>query len=486
MRWFPIALVGGILCMLLVACMADDDYTVERGKTLSFSTDSIEFDTIISGQPTNTYTFQVYNKHKQAIRIPRVYIEGGSSSFFKVNVDGNYLEGGEASDFEIAARDSLRVFLFVNAAETQADDPVKVEDKLVFVLESGVQQNVVLSAYSQDVVQLKAKSIESDTTLDGKKPFQIFDSLVVEKGATLTINRGVRLYFHPGANLIVHGTLKVHGTLEEPVVMRGDRLGNMFSEQPYDRIPGQWGGVVFTGDSYGNYLNYCDIHSGSFGLHCDSSDVNIRKLEVENSVIHNVNGHGLYAKMSQIFFGNTQLTNTGGNCVTLRGGHSAFVHCTIGSFYVFTGGRGVALDFSNEEGDSRLPLYSADFVNCLITGYAADEIMGRQSERYVEDAFNYKFVNCLLNTPSSEDQNIINCFWDEEGSETSREKNFLPEFDLDKLVFTFSLNPLSQAVDNADAVYSQEFYPLDRNGVSRLSDKGPDIGCYEAQPQMTE
>lgn len=486
MKIFPV-LWGSILSLfMLMACMADDDYTVEKGKILSFSTDSIKFDTIISGQPTNTYTFQVYNKNKKAIRIPQVYIENGASSYFRVNVDGTILEGGIASDFEIAAKDSLRVFLFVNTAETNEDEPVAVEDKLVFVLESGVHQEVVLSAYSQDVIQLKSKRIDVDTTLDGKKPFQIYDSLVVEKGATLTINSGVRLYFHPASNLIVHGTLKVHGTLDAPVVMRGDRLGNMFSDQPYDRIPGQWGGVIFTKDSYDNYLNYCDIHSGSFGILCDSSDVSRRKLDIENSIIHNVNGHGLYSKMSQIFLGNTQVTNAGGNCITLIGGHSAFIHCTIGNFYVFTGGRGVALDFSNEEGDTRLPLYNAEFINCLITGYSTDEIMGRQSERYTEDAFNYKFINCLLNTPVSEDQNIINCVWDEDAEETSREKNFLPEFDLDKLIFTFSLNPLSQAVDNAEEIYSQEYYPLDRNGYSRLNDNGPDIGCYELQMQPQE
>ena len=476
----PILLGSNLLLMsVLTACMAEDDYTVEPSEILSFSTDTIAFDTIISGQPTNTYTFQVYNKNKKAIRIPRVYLEGGASSYFKVNVDGTYLEGGSASDFEIAAKDSLRVFLFVNAEETNHDFPVFVQDKLVFLLESGVQQSMPLEAYSQDVISFRSKRIETDTILDGNRPFQIFDSLVVEQGATLTVNAGVRLYFHPQANLVVHGQLIVNGTQGSPVIMRGDRLGNMFSEQPYDRIPGQWGGVIFKNSSYGNHLNFCDIHSGSFGIVCDSSGVNVEKLKVENSVIHNTSGDGLNIKMSKVFFGNSQLTNSGGNCVTLRGGHSTFVHCTIGNFYVFTGGRGVALDFSNEENGMRMPLYQAEFINSIITGYSSDEIMGKQSERYTEDAFNYRFINCLLNTPPYEDENLVNCLWEEDVKETAREKNFIPEFDLDKLIFSFSLSPASQAVNRGDADYTQIYYPNDRNGISRLSDEGPDMGCYE-------
>ena len=62
----PILLGSNLLLMsVLTACMAEDDYTVEPSEILSFSTDTIAFDTIISGQPTNTYTFQVYNKNKE-------------------------------------------------------------------------------------------------------------------------------------------------------------------------------------------------------------------------------------------------------------------------------------------------------------------------------------------------------------------------------------------------------------------------------------
>lgn len=480
----PLVLMGGffLLSALLTSCMDDEEFSTSPSDRLAFSQDSVLFDTVISGAPTNTYTFQVYNRTKKALRLSRVYLEGGAESPFKANVDGTYLDGGSASGFEVSAGDSLRVFLNVSAPVSGEDLPQLIADKLVFVTEAGSEQEVVLHAYGQDVEEIKAATLTSDTTLSSRKPYQVFDSLVVASGATLTIEAGTRLYFHPGASIIVNGRILVRGSLTEPVIFRGDRLGNMFSQQPYDRIPGQWGGVVLTGGSYGNEFSYADIHSGSFGIRCDSSGVSQSKLKMENSILHNVSGDALYSKGCKIFVGNSQITNASGNCVALLGGDATFVHCTIANFYAFTGGRGVALSYANADGSSRLPLLKADFLNCLISGYSDDEIMGTQSERHKEDAFNYSFRNCLLNTPEVESEHIVNCFWDnDEHGEFYREKNFYPEFDLDKLLFTFSLNGKSQAVGNADTAITSRYYPRDLHGNERLPDGKSDIGCYEFQ-----
>ena len=385
----------------LVSCMSDDDYTTSPQARLAFSTDTVAFDTVISGQPANTRTFMVYNRNEDAIRLPEVSLAGGAESAFRVNVDGTFLENGSGSGFEIAGKDSMYVFVEMTPPVNQTDEPVETKDDLVFTTEGGVRQAVVLTAYGQDVEPLYARVLANDTTLSSSKPYQIFDSLVVASGATLTISEGVRLYFHPDSRLIVHGTLRVEGTPGNPVLMRGDRLGNMFTDQPYDRIPAQWGGVEFTAESLGNVISHADIHSGTFGLRCDSSGTEREKLRVENSILHNFSGDALYARMSRIFVGNTQITNAGGNCVTLYGGDNTFIHCTIGNFYAFTGGRGVALEFFNEDNGIPLPLQRADFANCIITGYSSDEIMGHASERYRDELFNYSFHYCLLNTPNT-------------------------------------------------------------------------------------
>lgn len=468
---------------MLGACADDEDYTVSPTDKLEFSTDSVKFDTVISGQPTNTYTFMVYNRHRKPIRIPRVHLESGNQSMFRVNVDGTYLQSGSGSDFEIAAEDSLRVFLEMTAREHDADAPVEITDKLVFQCESGVRQEVVLTAYGQDVVRLEALVVAHDTLLAARRPYHVLDSLVVAEGATLTVGEGVRFYFAPDAQLIVHGTLRAEGTAAAPVVMRGDRMGNMFSNQPYDRIPGQWGGVVFTSGSYGNVLDHCDIHSGQFGIRCDSADVEREKLQLLNSIVHNTTSDALNACMSYITAINCQISNAGGHCVRLLGGDNVFVHCTIADFYPFAGGQGVALSFDNGTAEQPYPILNAVFLNCIITGYGNDELMGTQTAE--EAAFNYYLKNCLLNTPKpeKEDGRIVDCVWDSSDNPVSRDKNFSPDFDLTKLVFGFSLSPESKAIGSADPEITLEYAPLDMNGRDRMADGAPDMGCYEAQPQ---
>ncbi len=468
-----------LLLTLTAGCWQDEEFSTAPTDLLRFSTDSVNFDTVISGQPTNTRTFMVYNPNARSLRISRAFLGRGTESVFRVNIDGTFLENGEASNFELYAEDSLRVFLEMTAPVSDSDEPVAVEDELTFVLESGQTQSVTLTAYGQDVVVLKGWTVTADTTLTARRPYQVYDSLVVAPDVTLNLPAGVRLYFHPNARLIVHGTLRAEGALGNEVMMRGDRMGNMFSNQPYDLIPGQWGGIVLTSGSYGNIFNYCDIHSGSFGLRCDSADVSREKVRIENSVLHNVSGDVLTARACSLFVGNSQLTNAGGNCVTLYGGSSRFVHCTIANFYAFTGGRGVALSYTNADGSIPYPLHQAEFLNCLITGYGEDEIMGAQSADHADLPFNYLFRNCLLDTPEFVDEQVQNCLWDNDEAAVWREGNFSPAFDLDRLLFRFSLDSLSSAVGNADPTVTQTYYPYDRLGRSRLDDGRSDIGCYE-------
>lgn len=470
--------------------MGEEDFSIAPHDKLAFSTDTLALDTIIAGEATNTYTFQVFNKHDKALRISRIALGRGKESPFAVNVDGTWLKDGvSAFDFTISENDSLRVFVQLLAPETDRDDPQPVEDKLQFTLESGTTQEVVMTASSQDVNVIRAMIIEKDLTLKANRPYQIFDSLVVAEGATLTLPEGVQLLFHPDASLIVHGKLKATGSVERPVVLRGDRLGHMFDGQPYDRIPGQWGGIRFSKTSVGNDLTWCNIHSGTAGIVCDSTGTEKQKLIIDNSIIHNMAADAFRAKCSQVYVGNCQITNAQGNCVTLIGGDNTFVHCTIGQFYAFTGGRGVALQFTNTEDDRPVPLERCLFVNCLISGYNDDDIMGAASERYQDCAFNYLFKNCLLNTPKIESEAIVDCLFEdkkdydyqEQKDSTMRAGNFSPKFDLKLLIFPFTLNPKSRAVDRADASLTfQSGYATDLAGRSRMEDGKPDIGAYEA------
>lgn len=489
-KFLPVFLV---LFALLGGCMDDEEYTVSADDRLLFSTDKVAFDTILSGTPTNTYSFLVYNPAKKAIRIPRVRLGRGAESPFKVNVDGTPLTAGEASDFEIAGRDSIVVYLMVNIPPTDNDEPVDTEDVLYFTTEAGVEQSIKLTASGQDVITMTGERITDYTVLQARRPYRIMDSLVVEKSATLTLAAGTRLYFHANAELIVHGTLQIVGTQSEPVILRGDRLGNMFKGQPYDRIPGQWGGITIKGGSEGNYINYADIHSGLYGIKVDSGSVERNRLTMENSILHNTTHDALSLRVANAWFGNCQITNAGGNCVTLRGGDVTFVHCTIARFFLFTGGAGTAFDFANFDGDVRLPLTRLQVANSIITGYQGDEIMGNLNKQHETDAFDYAFFNCLLNTPKEEEENprLVNCLWDLNDGSTPpggtfvmRDGNFFPLPDTQALTFSFNLSPDSKAVGGGDPEISANTYPTDPLGNSRT--ERSDIGCYQWMEDISE
>lgn len=486
MRYLSILFAA--LILLATSCMKDEEYTVSPNDILTFSIDTVAFDTIISGNATNTYTFTVYNRANKAIRIPKVMLQGGESSPFHVNVDGTPLTNGVAENLEIASRDSMIVFLMANVPETDSDDPIPVTDKLVFITESQRQQEVVLTASGQTVIPLTDYHVTENTLFQARRPYRIMDSLVVEEEATLILTAGSRLYFHPKAELIVKGSLRVEGELNNEVMIRGDRMGNMFDGQPYDRIPGQWGGIIFTPESYDNYINYADIHSGDYGVRVDSSDVERNKLVIENSVIHNTRQDALNIRMANVYVGNSQITNAGGNCVKVRGGNVSIVHCTIARLYVFTGGNGTALDFANYDGNVRLPINNLTIANTIVTGYQNDEIMGSQNKEYENDSFNYVFKNCLINTPLTDEENprLVMCYWDLDDKTTAegdtlvtREKNFVPEPNLRDLTFSFELSPHSKAIGHGDIEITAITYPLDRNGRNRGN--SPDIGCYQRE-----
>lgn len=480
-----------LLLLCLSSCLKDDDYSTSTADKLTFSTDTLAFDTIFSGTPSSTSSFTVKNPNDKALRITDVRLKGGVASAFRVNVDGTPLVNGTATDFEIAAKDTMLVYVFACPDDNGDANPVPVEDELTFQMESGIAQSVVLQASGQSVIPLQGHVVEGEETLGGGRPYLVKDSLVVSPGAKLAIQAGTCLYFHAGASLIVHGTLLVQGTSDEPVVLRGDRLDNMFTNQPYDRIPGQWGGVVIASDSRNTKIAYADIHSGDFGIRVDSTDLDHTALVLENSVVHTIQHHALETRMAKVEVGNSQITNAGSDCVHIRGGEAHFVHCTIARFYVFSGGSGVALSYANYDGKTRLPLSSAAFENCIITGYQSDEVMGAQNPDHKRDAFNYSFRNCLLNTPepTEADNHIVDCLWDDGKTDQvpSRDKNFSPEFDLSKLLFSFQLNRKSKAVGTADASISASSFPADRLGRPRTGDNlKPDMGCYQSEPESSD
>ncbi len=472
--------------LLVVACADGDKWTSSPSARLDFSADTVAFDTVIATHSSSTKTLQVWNRGKEGLRISDVRLRRGGESHFRVNVDGEYLYNGQGQDFEVRGQDSLFVRLEVKLPAGEVDSVLHYEDELLFTLESGVQQAVKLLADGQDVYTLRGLVLETDTTLRAGRPYLIYDSLVVRQGATLTLEPGVCLMFHDSVSLQVHGRLLAEGTFERPIVFRGDRLDRLFPYLPYDNTDHRWGGIRFYGESHGNVMTQCDVHSGDYGLQCDSAyvfDPQRPTLTIRNSVVHNVHGRGLSAVCCYVSAVGSQFSNSYDHTLYLLGGGYDFVHCTVAQYYPWEYNDAMALYLANcvgdEEEDFR-PLVRAHFVNCVITGRADDVIEGRIAENQ-DYPCDYLFRNCLLRTVASDDtERFVNVVYDADTLAVSGHEHFKKYMD-ESYNFSFVPDSLSAIRGLADPTFTERFSRVDRFGVDRLKDGHPDAGAYQSQ-----
>lgn len=459
---------------LLASCSEEADFSSNPQYTLEFSSDTVSFDTLFTAVKSPTATFVVRNRNSKSLRINSVQLASGGESGFSVLVDGQW--GSLMQGLEVRAKDSIFVLASVSLQRNGNNGLHTVRDTLLFGLESGIQQHVILEACGRDAVFMRGVTLDSDTLL-ASGHYIIYDSLVVSPAATLDIAPGTNLYFHDKAFMRIDGRLNACGTAEAPVLFRGDRTDNMFSYLPYDRIPGQWEGIVISSTSNNNVLRHCDIHSANFGIRVERGDTVEERLFLESSKVQNFHGNALELSMARATVVNSLLANAQGNCVKVSGGYVQFVHCTIANFYVWKL-RDVALALHNSIEGEPAPLESALFANCIIEGSKEDEVMGYYTSfgDTLDCSFNYRFENSLINTPDVQDTCFVNVVYDRPENEFFGALNFMA-VDHDIFFYDFHLTPESAA----RGIASEEYYemaPLDIDGKERPA-ANIDAGCYQ-------
>ena len=412
---------------LVTACTDNDSFSTAVGNRLSFSEDTISFDTLFSTVPSATQTFWVHNESSDGIRIQTVRLERGTQSGYRVNVDGTYLDP-VGSDFEVRKGDSILVFVEVTSRENHAMEPQLLEDNIIFTLQNGQQQRVNLRTYSWDALKINNLTVSRDTIIDSRVPIILYgEGIQVAEGATLTL-LNTELYFHDGAGIDVLGQLLATGCL-----FRGDRLDRMFDYLPYDRISGQWRGISIASSSERNVFTDCEIRNAWDAVVCDST-----YLQMTNTIVHNNRGTGLKARNSVVALSYCQLTNTLGDCLSLEGCEAAVDHCTIAQFYPFSADRGAALRFTN----TAQPLLLL-CTNTLVTGYADDVVMGEASDTTV--VYDFRFSNCILRTDSVADADRFERVLWETPKDSVQGKQHFQVIDEDNLYYDFAIDSISPA-----------------------------------------
>ena len=450
------------ISVMLTACI-EDGVSTDAAHQPQFSTDTLDMGLVFTQAGTPTHSFIVYNRYDKVMSISDISLRNGDLGIFRLNVDG--FSSKRFSNTEIRPNDSIFVFVEATLPENGGNLPVAIVDHLDFVT-NGVTRSVVLRADGQDVDRRRGQVITADTRFAAGKPYQIFDSLVVAEGATLTLDPGVTLYFHDGASLEVKGRLISNGTVENKVNMTGDRTDNVLTDTPFDLMSGQWNGVFFYPTSRDNYITHTSIRNTVNGVIIDSiPDSGEPSVTFVNSVLRNAMGAALTVRHAHVKAVGCEIADAGYGVLQLIGGNTVFNHCTFANFYLFSapGDAIISMWHINEDSDdeSGLPYAVADFSNCIIYGNGNDISHGDLTGTQVT------LRCCSLKSAGEDDANFIACLWDSDPLFYTVRSEYL---------FDYRLKDESPAIGVANPSLTLPEAATDWYGLSRGSQ--PDLGAY--------
>lgn len=459
--------------MLWSSCRKDFDFTPTEG-SLRFSKDTVYLDTVFSNIGSSTYTLKVYNTTDNNISIPKIKLQKGQHSNYRLNVDGmtgdTPLTGKEFTNVELLAKDSMYIFiettidiqslatnstqfLYTDAIEFGQSNLQKVE--LVTLVKDAVfiypQQltnpdgSTVIETLNFDI---DGDGIEDETNIQGRfledneliftneKPYVIYGYAAVDSGKTLTIEAGARVHFHANSGLLVTSNASIHANgllssdtelMENEIIFEGDRLEPSFAE-----VPGQWQTIWLFEGSTNNTFNHTTIKNGTVGLLVDGNQDDASKLEVSNTQIYNSSNFGILGRATNITAENVVINKSGQSSFAATfGGHYDIVHATIANYWTNSFRQFPSLlvnNFTVDLEQNIIPndLSSATFTNCIIYGNDNPEVL---LDPVSEADFNFKFNNCLIyfNDPNNNFTSPYYNFDDSNLYENMR-FNFDPEF----------------------------------------------------------
>lgn len=474
-----------ILTVSIFSCRKPVQISDDPSINLAFSNDSVIFDTVFTSLGSTTHRLMIYNNSNSRVNISNIQLASGSSSAFRLNVDGE--SGSKFTDIELNGGDSLYVFTRVTIDPNDNNNPFVVEDEINF-LTNGNAQSVKLVAWGQNAnyiladtyiqgfppFKVVADSLET-VTWTNEKPYVIYGYAVIDSYGKLEIMEGTRVHFHEGSGLwaYVDGVLKIYGTRENPVYFGGDRL-----EIEYADIPGQWDRIWLMEGRQGedHEIHHAVIENGFIGLQAESFlRTTENKLILDNVIVQNMTGIGLFTRIFNIDGANVLAANCGGYCMAFTGGGNYdFKHTTIANYWRYGVRNTPSLFLNNylvDTNDQPVP-YPVNFklANSIVYGINTNEVEMDMASG--ADSV-YYFDHCLLKTDLDISNNMLF---------NQIIKNDDPLF-VDYQINDFRIDTLSPAIDVGDKNIAASI-PFDLNGNQRT--ESPDLGAYEFVPGQTD
>lgn len=466
---FPIyyCLLLTMFCLSFSSCQKDSFITSENAQ-LSTSVDSLKYDTVFTSIGSITQSFKINNLNNQKLLLSNVKLMNGTASAFKINVNG--IAASEVSNIEVAANDSIYVFVTVNINPNNTNLPFIVRDSIM-IMYNGNSHFVQLEAFGQNANFLRNRVLTGNITWTNNLPYVILGSVRIDSTASLTIEPGCKIYSHADAPFIVDGTLIINGTKQESVIFNGDRL-----DTDYKGLPASWPGIYFRGSSKNNVLKYAFIKNAYQAVVVEKPSGNVNpKLTLHQCIIDNAFDAGLLCVNSSVKADNSLITNCGTNVSLTYGGNYNLTNCTVAAYSNSYSSHKKPVLVVNNFASPGGGMLSADLIaifrNCIFwgdNGIVENEVTVNKQGT---NTFSILFDHCLYKAKDDPLNSTI----------TETIKNQDPLFDsidVNKQLYNFHITN-DQAPGVNKGIGGTGFAKdLDDNNRSVGL---PDLGCYEKQ-----
>jgi len=396
-----------IICLLLLifffasACRKGERITTDANARLNIENGKLLFDTIFTSIGSTTKRIKIVNQNSDAVKVSEIRLAGGTTSAFSLNINGESTLN--KSDLIINGQDSINLFVKVTINPNTQNLAFLVQDSIILNT-NGNRQVIQLSAYGQNAIFITESAIGSDITWTKSLPYIISGTLTIKNGASLTIQPGVKVYFHKDANLNVEGNLLVNGTVAEPVLFCSDRLEKLYRDEP-----GQWKGIFLKPNGNGLIKN-ATIKNASVGITSDSLSSNINpKLILSNSTIKNMQVAAYIGYHSELLAFNNLMYNCGNYLIyAVGGGNYTLKQNTFAGYNLNFPRKTAALSFSDYLSANTYNNLKLDIINNIIWGSLTNELdIQKKTPAMVQLNLWNNLIRCTNNSYNN-NGNILN------------------------------------------------------------------------------